>query len=75
MRRRWKARILRSIENFDRMLDIVDSPCNGITLCEGCFSEMGADIPETIQHFGDKIHFVHFRDAARSCAFFGRRGG
>ena len=61
---RGQARILRSVENFDRMLDIVDSPCNGITLCQGCFSEMGADIPETIQHFGDKIQFVYFRDVA-----------
>ena len=61
---RGQARIMRSVENFDRMLDIVDSPCNGITLCQGCFSEMGTDIPETIRHFGDKIHFVHFRDVA-----------
>ena len=61
---RGQARIMRSVENFDRMLDIVDSPCNGITLCQGCFAEMGTDIPETIRHFGDKIHFVHFRDVA-----------
>jgi mannonate dehydratase len=61
---RGQARIMRSVENFDRLLSIVDSPCNGITLCQGCFSEMGADIPEVIRHFGDKIHFVHFRDVA-----------
>ena len=59
---RGQARIMRSVENFDRMLDLVDSPCNGVTFCQGCFSEMGADIPEAIRHFGDKIHFVHFRD-------------
>ena len=61
---RGQARIMRSVENFDRLLSIVDSPCNGITFCQGCFSEMGADISQTIRHFGDKIYFVHFRDVA-----------
>lgn len=23
---------------------------------------MGADLPEAIHHFGDSIHYVHFRD-------------
>ena len=30
--------------------------------CQGTFAEMGVSIPETITHFGDHIHFVHFRD-------------
>ena len=59
---RGQARIMRSVENFDRLLALVDSPCNGITFCQGCFAEMGADIPASIRHFADKIHFVHFRD-------------
>jgi mannonate dehydratase len=56
------ARIMRSVENFQRLIDLVSSPCNGITLCQGCFSEMGADIPAVVRRFADKIHFVHFRD-------------
>ncbi len=56
------ARIMRSVEHFDRLVNIVKSPCNGITFCQGCFSEMGADIPATIRRFADQIHFVHFRD-------------
>lgn len=56
------ARIMRSVENFERLVNIVKSPCNGITFCQGCFSEMGADIPATIRRFADQIHFVHFRD-------------
>lgn len=67
---RGQARIMRSVENFDRMLDLVDSPCNGITFCQGCFAEMGADIPVTIRHFGDRIHFVHFRDVAGETSAF-----
>lgn len=33
-----------------------------MTFCQGNFAAMNVDIPETIRHFGDRIHFVHFRD-------------
>ena len=58
------ARVLRSIEAFDRMLEIYPSPNIGLLFCQGCFAEMGADIPATIRHFGKrgKIFFAHFRD-------------
>jgi mannonate dehydratase len=39
------SRIMTTVENFNRMLNIVKSPSNGITLCQGNFSLMGADIP------------------------------
>jgi mannonate dehydratase len=58
------GRIMRSVENFDRLLDLAPSPNNGITLCQANFVLMGADVPATIRHFAgrDAIHFVHFRD-------------
>ncbi|MGH9161403.1 MAG: mannonate dehydratase [Vicinamibacteraceae bacterium] len=56
------ARIMRSVESFDRLVNVVDSPVNGITLCQGCFAEMGRDLPSTIRHFAPHINFVHFRD-------------
>lgn len=59
---RGLARIMRNVEGFQRLVDTVKSPCNGLTLCQGCFSEMGADIPSVIHCFKDSIHFVHFRD-------------
>jgi mannonate dehydratase len=61
---RGVGRIMRSIENFDRLLDLVPSPHNGITLCQGNFALMAPDIPKTIRHFAERqaIHFVHFRD-------------
>ena len=59
---RGVPRIARSVEAYDRILDIVDSKYHGITFCQGNFAAMGVDIPETIQHFGDRINFVHFRD-------------
>jgi len=58
------ARIMTTVENFNRMLDIVKSPNNGITMCQGNFSLMGVDIPTVVKDFGKRglIHFVHFRN-------------
>lgn len=58
------ARILTHPDAFQRVIDLVPSPANGITFCQGCFAEMGADIPTTIEHFGKqgKIFFAHFRN-------------
>jgi len=55
-------RIANSVANYDRILDVYDSEYNGVTFCQGNFAAMGADIPDTIRHFGEKINFVHFRD-------------
>ncbi len=61
---RGLGRIMRSIENYQRLLDIYPSPVNGIALCQGNFTLMTDDLPSVIRHFGkqDKIFFVHFRD-------------
>ncbi|MEZ5278223.1 MAG: mannonate dehydratase [Opitutaceae bacterium] len=58
------GRIMRSIENFQRLLDLVPSPVNGITLCQGNFALMTDDLPSVIREFGrqKKIFFVHLRD-------------
>jgi len=55
-------RIVTSVAAYDRVLDAYESEHNGITFCQGNFAAMGADIPEAIEHFGDRINFVHFRD-------------
>lgn len=58
------GRIMRSIENYQRLLDLYPSPVNGIGLCQGNFTLMTDDLPSVISHFGkhEKIFFVHFRD-------------
>ena len=58
------ARIISSVDNYQRMVDLVPSPANGIGLCQGNFGLMTDDLPAVIRHFGgqEKIHFVHFRD-------------
>jgi mannonate dehydratase len=60
---RGVGRIMRSVENYQRLLDLVPSPMNGITLCQGNFRLMTDDIPAVIRKFGaEKIFFVHLRD-------------
>ena len=61
---RGVARIMSSIENYQRLLDLVPSPMSGITLCQGNFRLMTDDIPAAVRLFGrqDKVFFVHFRD-------------
>jgi len=61
---RGLARIMRSIENYQRLLDLYPSPVNGIALCQGNFTLMTDDLPAAIRQFGKqgKIFFVHFRD-------------
>jgi mannonate dehydratase len=61
---RGLGRIMRSVENYQRLLDLVPSPVNGITLCQGNFTLMTDDLPSVIRHFGKqgKIFFVHLRD-------------
>ncbi len=61
---RGMSRIMTSVENFDRALNIVPSIYNGVNFCQGNFSLMGADIPALIRRWGKagKIHFAHFRN-------------
>jgi mannonate dehydratase len=61
---RGMGRIMSSIENYEKLLDLVPSPVNGIALCQGNFTLMTDDLPGVIRHFGSKskIFFVHFRD-------------
>ncbi len=58
------ARIMSSIDNYQRLLDLVPSPVNGIGLCQGNFTLMIDDLPAAIRQLGKqgKIFFVHFRD-------------
>jgi mannonate dehydratase len=58
-------RITINKENLERIVNLVDSPCNGITLCSG---SLGANrqnhIPELIRYFGKKgkVLFGHVRN-------------
>ena len=59
---RGKARILNSVEAFERLVALVPSPANAICFCVGTFVAMGVDIPAAIRRLGRHIRYVHFRD-------------
>jgi mannonate dehydratase len=58
------GRIMRSIDNYQRLIELIPSPSNGVTLCQGNFGLMTNDLPKAIRQFGhqQKIFFVHMRD-------------
>ena len=67
---RGVGRIMRSIENYQRLVDLRTSPMNGVTLCQGNFTMMTDDLPGVIRRFRDKIFFVHFRDVKGTPSHF-----
>ena len=69
---RGVGRILTSPDAMMRAIDLVPSPNNGLTFCQGSFSTMVCDIPAQIERFATRgaIHFVHFRDVEGGPAKF-----
>jgi mannonate dehydratase len=70
-RMRGLPRIMRSPAAYRRLLDLVPSPANAVTFCQGNWSLMRdaaapVDLPTLIREFGGRraIAFVHFRDVA-----------
>ncbi|HUY71331.1 MAG TPA: mannonate dehydratase [Gaiellaceae bacterium] len=63
---RGVPRIMRSVDAFQRLLELHPSPANAITFCQGNFALMTDDLPAAITQFGQqgRIAFVHFRDVA-----------
>lgn len=59
-------RIMSTGDDYARILDAVDSPSNGMTLCSG---SLGArpdnDLPALMRRFGPKVHFLHLRNVKR----------
>lgn len=67
---RGKARIMNSVENFERLVSISPSPRNAICFCQGTFAAMGVDIPDAIRRLGPHIKYVHFRDVRGTAESF-----
>ncbi len=59
-------RIMSTESDYKTVLDAVDSPANGMTLCSG---SLGArpdnDLPGMMQRLGPKVHFLHLRNVRR----------
>lgn len=61
-------RITTCKKNLDRIIRLVDSPCNGLALCSGSLGASDEnDIPEMIRYFGKlgRLHFGHVRNVKR----------
>lgn len=56
-------RITKNLEDLEKILNIIDSPCNGLAFCTGSLgADPANDLPKMIQQVGDRINFVHFRN-------------
>jgi mannonate dehydratase len=63
---RGVARILSTLDDLERAVELGESPNVGLTFCQGNIALMTDDLPAAIGRFAalDCIHFVHFRDVA-----------
>jgi mannonate dehydratase len=65
---RGVARPLGMVEGFKKLIELYDSPYNGLNFCQGCMSEAlvnpAEEIYDVIRYFGErkKIFNVHFRN-------------
>ena len=56
-------RIMKNKENLLRLVNMVDNPCNGVTLCSGSLgTNPDNDIPDIIRSLKGRIHFAHVRN-------------
>lgn len=58
-------RICTDADDVAAILDAVDSPANGLTLCTGSLGANPAnDLPAIARRFASRIHFAHLRNVA-----------
>ena len=59
-------RVMSTADDYAAVLEAVDSPSNGMTLCSG---SLGArpdnDLPAMMDRFAPKVHFLHLRNVKR----------
>lgn len=59
-------RVMSTTEDYAQVLDAVESPANGATLCTGSLGvRADFDPPGFVDRLGDRIHFVHLRNTKR----------
>ena len=59
-------RVVSTAADAEWILEAVDSPANGLTLCTGSYGVLAAnDLAAMVQRFGPSIHFVHLRSTRR----------
>lgn len=59
-------RVVSTADDARALLDAVDSPVNGLTMCAGSYGARGDnDLVAMIKEFAHRIHFVHLRNIKR----------
>ncbi|WP_170604022.1 mannonate dehydratase [Ruegeria arenilitoris] len=59
-------RVVSSSDDYSAVLDAVDLPSSGATLCTGSLGvSSDFDGPEFVRRHGDRIHFAHLRNTKR----------
>lgn len=59
-------RVMSTEEDYRYMLDAVNSPANGMTLCSGSLGvRPDNDLPGMMERLGSKVHFLHLRNVKR----------
>ncbi len=67
-------RVVSSQSDYATVLDAVDSPANGATLCTGSLGvDPGFDPVEFVAKLGHRIHFAHLRNTVREGPSDGNR--
>jgi mannonate dehydratase len=59
-------RVVSTPDDVQTILDAVDDPANGITLCAGSYgSRPNNDVVAMASRFADRIHFAHLRNVSK----------
>jgi mannonate dehydratase len=59
-------RVMSTEADYAGMLQAVDSPANGMTLCSGSLgARADNDLPGMMRRLGGKVHFLHLRNVKR----------
>ncbi len=59
-------RIMSTEADYQLMMERVNSPANGMTLCTGSLGvRPDNDLPQIMERLGDRVHFLHLRNVKR----------
>jgi mannonate dehydratase len=59
-------RVMSTETHYRQILDAVDLPSNGVTLCSGSLGvRPDNDLPGMMERLGDRVHFLHLRNVQR----------